>query len=94
MTYSTRELNQLKRIVHLTQQLITNAEANNRINVKKSTKASSIKTSKTKSNKRIRRSGAELSAFRKKLLAERNKGIPVAELAKKYSVSLAYIYLL
>ena len=42
MTYSTRELNQLKRIVHLTQQLITNAEANNRINVKKSTKASVI----------------------------------------------------
>jgi len=92
VSYSTRELNQLKKIVHLAQQLLSKAEANNKISTKKSIKVSSIKPAKAKSNKRIRRSGAELIAFRKKLLAERNKGIPVAELTKKYSVSLAYIY--
>ena len=92
MSYSTRELNQLKQIVHLAQQLLSKAEANNKISTKKSSKVSSIKPAKAKSNKRIRRSGAELIVFRKKLLAERNKGIPVAELANKYSVSLAYIY--
>lgn len=42
--------------------------------------------------KRVRRSGKELIAFRKMLLAERKKGVSVAELARKHGVSTAYIY--
>ena len=42
--------------------------------------------------KRVRRSGKELAAFRKMLVAERRKGVPVADLARKHNISSAYIY--
>jgi|LauGreDrversion4_2_1035121.scaffolds.fasta_scaffold61085_2 hypothetical protein len=42
--------------------------------------------------RRIRRSGKELTAFRKMLLNERKRGIPVAELARKHGITTAYIY--
>jgi hypothetical protein len=42
--------------------------------------------------KRVRRSGKDLVTFRKMLIAERKKGVPVAELAKKHNISSAYIY--
>ena len=42
--------------------------------------------------KRVRRSGKELAAFRKMLISERKKGVPVAELARKHNISSAYIY--
>jgi len=38
--------------------------------------------------------GRELAQFRKMLKAERKKGIPVAEMARKHGISTAYIYLL
>lgn len=44
--------------------------------------------------KRVRRSGKELSEFRKMLKAARKSGVSAAELAKKHNVSLAYIYTL
>ena len=44
--------------------------------------------------KRIRRTGQELVQFRKKLKAERRKGIPVSEMARSHGVSTAYIYML
>ena len=47
---------------------------------------------KTDGAKRVRRSGKELVAFRKMLVAERKKGVPVAEIARKHGVSTAYIY--
>lgn len=42
--------------------------------------------------KRKRRAGKELVAFRKMLKAERKKGVSAAELAKLHGVSTAYIY--
>ncbi len=42
--------------------------------------------------KRVRRSGKDLAAFRKMLVSERKKGVPVAELARKHNISSAYIY--
>jgi hypothetical protein len=42
--------------------------------------------------KRVRRSGKDLAAFRKMLIAERKKGVPVADLARKHNISSAYIY--
>ena len=44
--------------------------------------------------KRVRRTGKELIAFRAMLKAERKKGVPVAELARKHSITPTYIYLL
>jgi DNA invertase Pin-like site-specific DNA recombinase len=41
---------------------------------------------------RIRRTGKELANFRKLLLSERNKGVPVSEIARKHAVSVAYVY--
>jgi hypothetical protein len=43
-------------------------------------------------NARIRRSGKDLSAFRKMLKAERKAGVPVADLARKHGISPSYIY--
>jgi nitrate reductase beta subunit len=42
--------------------------------------------------KRVRRSGKELSAFRKMLRAERKNGVAVSTLAKRHGISTAYIY--
>jgi len=44
------------------------------------------------SGKRIRRTGRALIVFRKMLKAERKKGLPVAELARKHGISSAYVY--
>ena len=43
---------------------------------------------------RTRRSKKEAIALKKLLKAERKAGVPVAELAKKHSISTAYIYML
>ena len=45
-----------------------------------------------KSERRIRRSGKELVAFRKMLVTERKKGVPVSTLAKRHGISTTYIY--
>jgi hypothetical protein len=54
--------------------------------------AKSATDTKGAKSKRVRRSGKELAAFRKMLVAERKKGVPVAELARKHNISSAYIY--
>lgn len=43
---------------------------------------------------RKRRSKKQANALKKLLKAERKAGVPVAELAKKYGISAAYIYML
>jgi hypothetical protein len=45
-------------------------------------------------SRRIRRTGQELVKFRRLLKAERKKGVPVAELARRHGISSAYIYML
>ena len=52
------------------------------------------KAKHAKTNTRKRRTGRELVQFRKMLKAERKKGIPVSEMARKHGISTAYIYLL
>jgi hypothetical protein len=44
------------------------------------------------SSPRKRRSGKELAAFRRMLVSERKRGVPVAEIAEKHGISAAYIY--
>lgn len=83
MSLSASQATKLKQLVRLAQELIDSAEP--------ATKGSA-RGKKSELAKRQRRSGKELVAFRKMLKAERKKGVPVAELAKKHGVSTAYIY--
>lgn len=75
-----REIAKLNRIIKLAEQLIGEmASKPSRLNGKTT---------------RIRRTGRELVQFRKLLKAQRRKGVPVADLARKHGVSTAYIYML
>jgi DNA invertase Pin-like site-specific DNA recombinase len=42
---------------------------------------------------RVRRNAEDAVKLRKQIKAERAKGVPAAELAKKFGVSVAYIYM-
>lgn len=48
--------------------------------------------SATKAQRKSRRSGEELVAFRKMLIAKRKKGVPVAKLAERHGITASYIY--
>ena len=83
MSLSKRQIRQLKNII-ASSQAILDAASNEPAGGKGNAAA--------KRPKRVRRSGKELIAFRKALKAERKKGVPVAEIARKNNVSPAYIY--
>jgi hypothetical protein len=84
MSFTARELKQLKQIVEIGNILIAKAEE--QIEAKAQAKA------EREANKRVRRSGKELIKFRRDLKKMRNDGVPVAELAETYGVSASYIY--
>jgi hypothetical protein len=79
MTLTAKEKKDVKRLIDLLNQLLEEPTAKKQV-------------AKSGNGKRIRRSGAELTSFRKKLKAEQKAGVPVTEIAKKYGVSSAYIY--
>lgn len=83
MSLSPNEISKLKKLISLAQELLAIAEP--------STKRSP-KGVPQSPNKRTRRTGKELAAFRKMLKAERKKGGRVEEMASKHGVSTAYIY--
>jgi hypothetical protein len=84
VSLSASEITQLKKIIAAVEKLIAKgAPRNGRSNDAKGA---------SKTVKRTRRSGKELVAFRKMLKAERKKGVPVAEIARKHGVSAPYIY--
>jgi hypothetical protein len=83
MQLSKKQINQLIRIIETTQQIL--AEANRqpdpaRVGARPSGRS------------KPRRSGKELAAFKKTIVAERKRGVPVAELAEKHGVTPSYIY--
>lgn len=84
---------QLKKIIVLAQAALSAVQAGANNGARGAVKKASVAVKKA-SGKRVRRSGSELVAFRKMLKAERAKGVPVAELAKKHNVSAVYIYTL
>ena len=84
MSLSAKEITQLKKLISIAEQLIKQSSASE-ASTKKSSRASGAV-------KRVRRSGKELIAFRKMLIAERKKGITAAELSRTHGVSQAYIY--
>jgi transposase-like protein len=86
MKLSASEITQLRKLVAACDGILKKAGAG---------AESKGKTRSTRvASKRIRRSGKELDAFRKLLMTERKRGVPVAELAQKHGVSSAYIYML
>lgn len=87
MSLSTREIDRLRQIIKIAEQLIAKAEV-----VKGPVKKDAAKLSAAPKGKRSRRSGKELVAFRKMLKTERKRGVAVAELAKTHGISSAYIY--
>ena len=86
MPLSAKEISQLRKITAIAEKLIADSPAPRRGRPAKPVAEGSKRT------KRLRRSGKELTAFRKMLLAERKKGTPVAELARRHGISAAYIY--
>lgn len=86
MSLSAQEIAKLRRIISLAEKMIANGQE--AVSFRRGT------ASDENSGKRIRRTGQELARFRKMLKAERKKGVPVAELARKHGVSSAYIYML
>lgn len=88
---------QLKKIISLAEAALSALQTQAKEEARTSTRGGAKKSGaagKKSAGKRVRRSGAELTAFRKMLKAERSKGVPVAELAKKHNVSAVYIYTL
>ena len=81
MNLNNQQIRKLEAIISAAQSILADAKTAPSGNGKASTKA-----------KRVRRSGKDLAAFRKMLIAERKKGVPVADLARKHSISSAYIY--
>jgi hypothetical protein len=86
LALTTQDVSKLQRIIALAEKLIA-----------KSPKAKRGRPAAQNANgaakgKRVRRAGKELVQFRKMLKAERKKGVPVAELARKHGVSKVYIY--
>jgi hypothetical protein len=88
---STREIDMLRQIISLAGALIANAHPDVGRSVAKSGKALS-RSQVAPEAKRRRRTGKELADFRKMLIAERKRGVPVAELAQRHGISAAYIY--
>jgi hypothetical protein len=78
MQLTTADAAQLKKIISIAQTLLEKGA--------KGARAAGV------AHTRIRRSGKDLSAFRKMLKAERKAGVPVADLAKKHGISPSYIY--
>jgi hypothetical protein len=89
MPRPTNQITKLKILLRLAQELLTEAEASAGRRVATNAAAKGKAVSPTK---RARRSGKELIAFRKMLKAERKKGVPVEELARKHGISTTYIY--
>lgn len=87
MPLTKRQISQLEKIVETVQAILAAEEkqGSRPSNQKKATPASAGRTSS-------RRSGKELAAFRKALLAERKSGAPVADIAKRHKVSKSYVY--
>ncbi|MDB5642986.1 MAG: hypothetical protein JWN07_2303 [Hyphomicrobiales bacterium] len=85
---SPREIDMLRQIISLAGALISSAHPE----AGKAMSKKSAKASAAPEGKRRRRTGKELADFRKMLVAERKRGVPVADLAEKHGISAAYIY--
>lgn len=84
MSLSPREVAELRKIIAIAEKLLAKAVATPRQFEKAPAPSRRSVTA--------RRSGKELIAFRKMVKAERKRGVPVAEIARKYAITPNYIY--
>ena len=84
MSLSPHEVAEVRKIISIAEKILAKATAPK--------KRAKLATSTTKPRKIPRRKGRELIAFRKTILAERKRGIPVAEIARKHGITPNYIY--
>jgi hypothetical protein len=87
---SAQELSKLRRIISLAEKLIVSNAKLQRDRPKNGNGEASLRSR----GKRVRRTGRELLQFRNMLKAQRSKGVPVADLARRHGISSAYIYML
>lgn len=90
MALHAKEIAKLRRIIVLAEKLIAESSKPKRGRPALHNGNGMAKT--RNKGKRLRRTGNQLVRFRKMLKAERRKGVPVAELARKHKISSAYIY--
>lgn len=87
-----QDLNRLRRIISIA---VKPVASNPNPKPKRGRPVRSTKQKERKAPaKRIGRTGKELAQFRKMLKAQRKRGVPAAELARKHGISSAYIYML
>ena len=91
MSFSPKQIKQLENIINSAMELLKEARTEDKQQAKTTDKKDDSKPAKPVAQRK-RRSGKELIQFRKMLKSERKKGIPVAELSKKYGISATYIY--
>ena len=92
MSLTAREIKYLRTFICIAQKLLASLDGAGANAAKTSKPSKASKSIKRTDQARTRRSGKELAEFRKLLKAERRRGVPVAELAKKHGISTAYIY--
>ena len=90
MALYAKEISKLHRIIALAEKMIDESPKPKRGRPALSNGQGCGK--KHANGKRVRRTGKELVQFRKMLKAQRKKGVPVGALARKFSISPAYIY--
>ena len=84
---SKRQVNALHKIIGQIEKIISSSEKLPSGRDRKVQKAS-------KSGRKGRRTRSEAVALKKAISAERKHGVPVADLASKYGVTAAYIYMM
>lgn len=87
-----RQKTQLAKIVLQVEKLLKQSDAAEKRQQKKA--KASKQTGGGSRRKRAKRTRVEAAEMRKAILAARKKGAKVAELARKYGVSTAYIYMI
>lgn len=75
---------QLNKAISLVQEILASAQSEATLSARK----------QQSSRKRLRRSAADTVKMRKEVLKARKQGVPASQLAKKYGVSAAYIYMI
>lgn len=86
MALSSREIAELRKIISIAQKLLAKATAEPK------SRRTIIARPTTNSPQSSRRRGRDLAAFRKAIVAERKRGVPVVEIARKHGITPSYIY--
>jgi transposase-like protein len=86
MALSSREIAELRKIISIAQKLLAKATTEPKGGRTK------IARSTTNTSHSSRRRGRDLAAFRKAIVAERKRGVPVVEIARKHGITPSYIY--